>query len=174
LLEINLEESMPLNQALLPEFDHEMANTRKSLERIPDNKFDWKPHQKSMTLGGLAGHLATINGWVDAIIGQDSFDVANSPPTPKFKNRQEVLDAFDKGTVSARKAISAASDEQFMKSWSLLSKGQPIFTLPRIGVVRSFILNHGIHHRAQLGVYLRLNDIAVPSIYGPSADEGQM
>jgi len=165
---------MPLNQALLPEFDHEMANTRKSLERIPDNKFDWKPHQKSMTLGGLAGHLATINGWTEAVIGQDSFDVATSPPPPKFKNRQEVLDAFDKGTASARKAISAASDEQFMKPWSLVNKGQTVFTLPRIGVVRSFIMNHIIHHRAQLGVYLRLNDIPVPSIYGPSADEGQM
>jgi uncharacterized damage-inducible protein DinB len=165
---------MPLNQALLPEFDHEMANTRKSLERIPDNKFDWKPHQKSMTLGALAAHLATINGWTDAIISQDSFDVAVAPPTPKFKNRQEILDAFDKGTAGARKAISAASDEQFMKSWSLLNKGQTIFTMPRIGVVRSFILNHTIHHRAQLGVYLRLNDIPVPSIYGPSADEGNM
>jgi uncharacterized damage-inducible protein DinB len=174
LLEINLEESMPLNQALLPEFDHEMANTRKSLERIPDNKFDWKPHQKSSTLGALAGHLATINGWAEAIISQDSFDVATSPPTPQFKNRQEVLDAFDKSTASARKAISAASDEQFMKSWSLLNKGQTVFALPRIGVIRSFILSHTIHHRAQLGVYLRLNDIAVPSIYGPSADEGRM
>lgn len=165
---------MPLNQALLPEFDHEMANTRKSLERIPEGKFDWKPHQKSMTLGGLATHLATINHWAEAIVGQDNFDVANAPTPPKFKSRQEILNAFDQGTAGARKAIAGASDEQLMKPWSLQRGGQTIFTMPRIGVIRSFILNHNIHHRAQLGVYLRLNDVAVPSIYGPSADEGNM
>lgn len=165
---------MPLNQALLPEFDHEMANTRKSLERIPEDKFDWKPHKKSSTLGQLAGHLATINHWTEAIIGQDSFDVSNAPPPQKFKSRQEILQAFDRGTASARKAISGASDEQLMTPWSLLQGGKSIFTLPRVGVVRSFILNHTIHHRAQLGVYLRLNDVAVPSIYGPSADETNM
>lgn len=163
---------MPLNQALLPEFDHEMGNTRKSLERIPEGKFDWKPHQKSATLGQLATHLATINHWTEAIIGQDSFDVANSPRPEVFKSRQEVLNAFDQGTAAARKAIAGATDEQLMKPWSLVNAGQTIFTLPRVGVVRSFVLNHTIHHRAQLGVYLRLNDVPVPSIYGPSADEG--
>lgn len=163
---------MPLAQAILPEFDHEMVNTRKTLERVPEGKFDWKPHEKSMTLGRLATHLATINQWAEAIIGQDSFDVSNSPPSSELKSRQEILDAFDKATASARKAISGAGDEQLMKPWSLLNGGKAIFTLPRVGVVRSFILSHGIHHRAQLGVYLRLNDVPVPSIYGPSADEG--
>ncbi|HLJ30076.1 MAG TPA: DinB family protein [Candidatus Angelobacter sp.] len=165
---------MPLNQALLPEFDHEMANTRKSLERVPDGKFDWKPHQKSMSLGGLATHLATINQWAEAIVAKDSFDVASAPQPPALKSRQEVLAAFDQGTASARKAIASATDEQMMKTWSLLKGGQTIFSMPRIGVLRSFILNHTIHHRAQMGVYLRLNDIPVPSIYGPSADEGNM
>ncbi|SRR6266481_6004544 len=165
---------MALNQAILPEFDHEMANTRKSLERVPDNKLGWKPHQKSMTMGGLATHLATINHWAEAMMGLDSFDVSNAPPTQELKSRQEILSAFDKNAATARKAIASAGDEQLMKPWSLLSKGATIFTLPRIAVVRSFILNHTIHHRAQLGVYLRLNDIAVPSIYGPSADEGNM
>jgi uncharacterized damage-inducible protein DinB len=168
------EKSMPLNQALLPEFDHEMAGTRKSLERVPADKFGWKPHQKSMTLGELATHLATINQWAEAIVGNDSFDVANAPVPPKFKSQQEVLEVFDKGTAAARKAIAGASDEQLMKPWSLLKGGQAIFSLPRIGVIRSFILNHTIHHRAQLGVYLRMNDVPVPSIYGPSADEGNM
>jgi uncharacterized damage-inducible protein DinB len=163
---------MPLAQAILPEFDQEMVKTRKTLERVPDGKFAWKPHQKSMTLGGLANHLATINHWAEAIVGQNSFDISNAPPPVELKSRQEVLDAFDKNTASARKAIAGATDEQFMKPWSLLKGGQPIFTMPRIGVLRSMILNHGIHHRAQLGVYLRLNDIPVPSIYGPSADEG--
>src|SRR5215467_12330177 len=165
---------MPLNQSLLPEFDHEMSNTRKSLERIPDGKFDWKPHAKSMTLGGLATHLATITHWADAIVGQPSFDIATAPPQPSLKTRKEVLDTFDKSTATARKAIAGATDEQLMQPWSLTKGGTPIFTLPRIGVLRSFILNHTIHHRAQLGVYLRLNDIPVPSIYGPSADEGNM
>jgi len=163
-----------LNQAILPEFDHEMANTRKSLERVPENKLNFKPHAKSMSLGALATHLATINHWTEAIMGTDSFDVSTAPPTPELKSRAELLAAFDKNTATARNAIAGATDAQLTKPWSLLSKGQTIFTLPRIAVLRSFILNHTIHHRAQLGVYLRLNDIPVPSIYGPSADEGNM
>jgi len=165
---------MALNQAILPEFDHEMENTRKSLERIPEDKLGWKPHEKSATLGGLATHLATINGWADAIVGQDSFDVKNAPPPGTLKSRAEVLGEFDKNTASARKAIAGASDEQLMKPWSLLNQDKTIFTMPRIGVLRAFIMNHTIHHRAQLGVYLRLNNVPVPSIYGPSADEGSM
>ena len=165
---------MPLNQALLPEFDHEMENTRKSLERVPEGKSDWKPHPKSCTMASLATHLATISHWAEAIVGQDSFDVANAPPQAPLKSKAEILAAFDKSAASARKAIAGASDEQLMKPWSLLSGGKPVFTMPRIGVLRAFVMSHIIHHRAQLGVYLRLNDVPVPSIYGPSADEGQM
>lgn len=165
---------MALNQALLPEFDHEMQSTRRTLERVPEDKLGWKPHQKSMSLGGLATHLATINHWVDATIGMDSFDVAGVPPTPELKSRAEILAMFDQNAANARKAIAAADDAQLMKPWSLLSSGKAVFTLPRIAVLRSFILNHTIHHRGQLSVYLRLNDVPVPSIYGPSADEGQM
>lgn len=165
---------MPLNQTVLPEFDHEMANTRKSLERVPEDKSGWKPHEKSTTMGGLATHLATINGWADAIVGQDSFDVKNAPAPPQVKSRAELLGVFDKNVASARKAIAGATDEQLMKPWSLLNGGKAIFTMPRIAVLRSFILNHTIHHRAQLGVYLRLNNVPVPAIYGPSADEGSM
>ena len=101
-------------------------------------------------------------------------DVSTAPPNPEFKSRAEILAAFDKNLATARGLIAAASDAQLIKPWSLIYKGQTIFTLPRMAVLRSFILNHTIHHRAQLGVYLRLNDIAVPSIYGPSADEGNM
>jgi uncharacterized damage-inducible protein DinB len=162
---------MPLNQALLPEFDHEIATTRKLLERIPEDKLGWKPHEKSMSLGKLATHLATIGGFADAIVGVDSFDVANSPPSPELKSRTEILGSFDKTSASARKAIAAASDEQLMKPWTLLASGKTLFTLPRIGVLRSFFMNHSIHHRGQLSVYLRLNNVPVPSIYGPSADE---
>lgn len=162
---------MAISEAMLPEFDHEMANTRKTLERVPENKLGWKPHDKSSTLGGLATHLATINGWVDAIVNQDSFDVSQAPPNNPLKSRAEILAAFDKDTASARKAIAGANDGQLMKPWSLVASGQNIFTMPRVAVLRSFVLNHAIHHRAQLGVYLRLNDVPVPSIYGPSADE---
>jgi uncharacterized damage-inducible protein DinB len=167
-------DSKNLSQALLPEFDHEMANTRKSLERVPDNKLSFKPHPKSMALGGLATHLATINHWTDAILSQDTFDVSTAPPNPEIKSSAAILEEFDKNVAAARKNIAGATDAQLFKPWTLLSKGQTIFTLPRIAVLRSFILNHTIHHRAQLGVYLRLNDIPVPSIYGPSADEGNM
>jgi uncharacterized damage-inducible protein DinB len=162
---------MPLNQALLPEFDHEIATTRKLLERIPEDKLGWKPHEKSMSLGKLATHLATIGGFADAIVGVDSFDVANSPPSPELKSRTEILGSFDKTSASARKAIAGASDEQLMKPWTLLASGKTLLTLPRIGVLRSFFMNHSIHHRGQLSVYLRLNNVPVPSIYGPSADE---
>jgi uncharacterized damage-inducible protein DinB len=165
---------MALNQAMLPEFDHEMANTRKSLERVPEDKSAWKPHDKSMTMGSLAAHLATINGWAEAIVAQDSFDVKDAPPVPQLKSRAELLGLFDKNAASARKAIAGATDEQLMKPWSLLNQGKAIFTMPRVAVLRSFIMNHTIHHRAQLGVYLRLNNVPVPSIYGPSADEGSM
>jgi uncharacterized damage-inducible protein DinB len=165
-------ETMNLNQAILPEFDHEMANTRKSLERVPDAKLGFKPHEKSMTLGGLASHLSTINGWVEAIVNQNAFDVKTAPPNTELKSTAEVLASFDKNAASARNAIAGAGDAQLMKPWTLSSGDQTIFTMPRIAVLRSFILNHTIHHRAQLGVYLRLIDVPVPSIYGPSADEG--
>jgi len=169
---------MALRDALLPEFDQEMAGTRKTLERVPDEKLAWKPHPKSWTMGELATHVASILQWASMTIDQDSFDVA--PPgaepyrNPLAGSRAELLDMFEKGVVAARAAIAGASDETLLKPWSLLKGGQPMMTMPRIAVVRSFVLNHGIHHRAQLGVYLRLNDIPVPAIYGPSADEGAM
>ena len=168
------QESRNLSKAILPEFDQEMANTRKSLERVPEDKLGFKPHEKSMTLGGLATHLATINHWAEAILGQDTFDVSTAPRPTELTSRAGLLEAFDQNTASARKAIAGSTDADFMKPWTLTSGSNTIFTLPRVAVVRSFIMNHGIHHRAQLGVYLRLNDVPVPSIYGPSADEGNM
>ncbi len=167
-------DSKNFSQSILPEFDHEMENTRKSLERVPEDKLSFKPHAKSMTLGALATHLATINHWADAILGLDSFDVSTVPPNPELKSRAEVLAAFDKNTATARKAIADATDAHLLKPWTLTAGSNTILTMPRLGVVRSFLLNHTIHHRAQLGVYLRLNGVPVPSIYGPSADEGNM
>jgi uncharacterized damage-inducible protein DinB len=169
---------MAINQALLGEFDHEMANTRKSLERVPDAKFDWKPHAKSMTMGRLANHIAFIPHWGKLTLETANFDVnppgGQRPPTPDLKTKDEVLAFFDKNVPEARAAIAAASDQAMMTPWTLLNGGKTVFTLPRIGVLRAMIMNHIIHHRAQLGVYLRLNDVPVPSIYGPSADEGGM
>lgn len=162
---------MALNQALLPEFDNETATTRRVLERVPDDRLGWKPHEKSMSMSKLATHLATIGGFVPAIVGQDYFDVKNSPPNPDLGSRKEILAMFDARAAEARKAIAGASDDQLMKPWSLKLDGKDIFTAPRIAVIRGFYMNHSIHHRGQLSVYLRLNDVAVPSIYGPSADE---
>ena len=168
---------MPIADSILPEFDNEMANTRKTLERAPDDKFAWKPHEKSMTLGRLAGHLAEMPGWGVYTLKTASFDIApaDSPAMQPFqpKSRQEVLSLFDKGVAEMRAALAAAKDDQLLQPWSLLSGGKPIFTMPRIAVIRGMILNHSIHHRAQLGVYLRLNNLPVPALYGPSADEGK-
>lgn len=167
---------MSISQALLPEFDHEMANTRKTLERVPDDKFDWKPHSKSFAMGPLATHLATLPSWAVITIQRDSIDIhpEGEPPlrNEPINSRQELLQRFDSNVAAARAAIIGASDEDLLKTWTLFSGGKTIFTVPRVAALRSFVMNHNIHHRAQLGVYLRLNDIAVPSIYGPSADEG--
>ena len=169
---------MSISASLLPEFDHEMATTRKALERVPDDKFDWRPHEKSATMGSLANHLANIPTWAGFTISQDSFDLA--PPdggSVKWEvngSRQELLDYFDKSVAAARDAIAGASDQDLLKPWSLLKGGATVMTLPKIAVLRSFMMNHMIHHRGQLTFYLRLNNIPVPAIYGPSADEGTM
>src|SRR5215813_7847458 len=160
------EATMKLSEMLLPEFDQEMANTRKTLERIPEDKLDWKPHEKSMTLGRLAGHLAELATWTTATLKQDKFDF-QPPGAPPYqplipRSRKEVLDVFDSGAKEARAAIAESSDQQFMANWSLLSGGKTLMTMPRTAVLRSFVLNHMIHHRAQLGVYLRLNNVPVP------------
>ena len=167
---------MAIAQSLLPEFEMEMANTRKTLERVPDEKFEFKPHPKSGSMGWLAGHLANLPLWAVMTLKEDSLDIAPAGGQP-FKlpetiNRKQVLEVFDQNVADAKKGLAAATDEQLMRPWSLLKTGQTIMTMPKIAVLRSFVLNHIIHHRAQMGVYLRLNDIPVPSIYGPSADEG--
>jgi uncharacterized damage-inducible protein DinB len=164
---------MSISAALLPEFDHEMATTRKTLERVPEENLAWKPHQKSMSLGQLASHIAEMPGWGVAGLTMDSLDMANYKPW-LGSSRQEILGVFDKNVAAARTAIEGADDARYMTNWSLTRGGQTMMTMPKIAVVRTFVLNHVIHHRGQLSVYLRLNNVAVPSIYGPSADEGQM
>ena len=169
---------MSISASLLPEFDQEMANTRTALERMPDDKFDWKPHEKSGTMGWLANHLANLPSWTVYTINQDSLDLAPTDgESIKWEgkgSRQELLDYFDKNVGAARAAIAEASDEEFLKPWSLLKGGVTLMTLPKIAVMRGFVMNHIIHHRGQFTVYLRLNDVPVPPLYGPSADEGAM
>ena len=169
---------MNISDMFLPEFDQEMTTARKTLERIPEDKLGWKPHEKSLTLGRLAGHVAELAGWAVPSLTQDSLDFAppgQPPMQPTIAtSRKQVLDIFDKNREESRKAIAGTSNDEFVKNWTLLRGGQTIMTMPKIAVLRSFCINHIIHHRAQLGVYLRLNDVAVPSVYGPSADEGTL
>lgn len=165
---------MAIKDGLLMEFEQEMANTRKTLERVPDGNFAWKPHEKSMTLGRLASHVAEIPGWGHMTMSTESLDLA-PPGAPPYQpqtatSTKELLASFDKHVVDMR-GVLAAADEDYMKPWSLLMTGKTIFTMPKIAVLRGMVMNHLIHHRAQLGVYLRLNNVPLPPTYGPSADE---
>lgn len=166
---------MSIRQSLLPEYDAEMANTRKVLERIPEDKLEWKAHPKSNTIGWVGMHLAEIPGWTEPTLNKDFWDIApvGEEPyrTPKATTLKAMLDLFDENVASGRAAIAAAEDEQFQQPWSLLMGGNPVLTMPRIGVIRTYVLNHSIHHRAHLCVYLRLNNVPVPGMYGPSGDE---
>jgi uncharacterized damage-inducible protein DinB len=163
---------MAIKEGLLAEYDHEMGTTRRLLERIPDHKLAWKPHDKSMAFGALATHLGNIPTWGATILNESSFDLADAPPNldPKA-SRGEILTSFD-GTVKSTRALMDKCDAEYMAPWTLKRGGQNLFTLPRIAAFRSFVIHHTIHHRGQLSVYLRLNEIPVPAIYGPSADEG--
>ena len=145
---------MAIRDALLAEFDHEMISTRKTLERVPEGKADWAPHAKSMKMGRLAGHLAELSGWGASIIGQDSLDFrpVGAPPTQPvvMTSRAQILEVFDKKVAEARQQLAGASDETLLKNWTLLSGGQTIMTMPRVAFLRSFVMNHIVHHRAQL------------------------
>ena len=169
---------MAISDMILSEFDQEMANTRKTLERVPEDKFDWAPHEKSFNMQALASHLANITSWTKPTLTKEKYDVAPEGgerfTTPQAGSTAELLEFFDKNVKEARAAIAASSDKQLQAPWTLLSGGTEIFTMPRTAVLRLFILSHTIHHRAQLTVYLRLNDIPVPALYGPSADEQPM
>jgi uncharacterized damage-inducible protein DinB len=166
--------SRSLAEGLLREFDREMPYTRKILERVPSNKLAWKPHERSASLGWIANFLAVLPTWVIFTIQRESFDVA---PPEGYEARSplnttvEILDLFDRNVKEARSAIVKATDQHLLAPWTVLSGGRPLFAESRIDVLGAYVLNHTVHHRAQLGVYLRLNDIPLPGIYGPSADE---
>ncbi len=162
---------MAMKDALLPEFDHEMAVTRKVLSRVPDDKLGWRPHPKSMTFGRLATHVAEIPGWVKETLTTDGIDMGADYKPVDVTSRAELLAKFEKMVAVARALIESTPDAQYFTPWTFRSGGKEVFTMPKAAVYRGFVLSHMIHHRAQLAVYLRLNDIPVPSMYGPSADE---
>jgi len=163
---------MAIKDALLADYDHEMGSTRRLLERVPGDKLAWKPHDKSMSLGGLATHLGRIPQWAGTILNDPSFDLAEAPPDPAdHSSLAGILSAFDEGRGRTR-AWMDKTDGEYNSLWTLKRGGQQLFSVPRVSAFRSLVLHHIIHHRGQLSVYLRLNDVAVPAIYGPSADEG--
>jgi uncharacterized damage-inducible protein DinB len=165
---------MPIVETLLPEFDHEMSITRKVLERVPGDRLDWKPHAKSYAAGHLAQHLATIPSWGFMTMSEPEIDLALLPPLAPLQTLGEILALFDQNATNARAALVGKSDAELKAQWSLKRDGHVIFSMPKHAVWRSFVISHLIHHRAQLGVYLRLLDVPVPSTYGPSADEGSL
>lgn len=163
---------MTIKDTLLTEFDHEMAATRKLIERVPEDKLAWKPHAKSYSLGGLATHLSNLLLWASGILNDDSFDLAAElPRNTEITSRAELLERFDINSKRVRGWMDK-TDAEYSGRWSLKRGGQEMFSMPRSIAFRSFVLHHMIHHRGQLTVYLRLNDVPLPAIYGPTADEG--
>ncbi|HET7457197.1 MAG TPA: DinB family protein [Gemmatimonadaceae bacterium] len=158
--------------ALVPEFDHEMATTRKLLERVPEAQAGWKPHGKSTSLGDLAQHIATLAGFGAMIVNEPGRDAAaGGMNPPRFASAKALLETFDANVRKSRQAIAGASDAHLAVPWAFRVGDKVIFEMPRASVLRTLLMNHIIHHRGQLSVYLRLNDVALPSIYGPTADE---
>ena len=165
---------MSIVTALLPEFDHEMATTRRLLDRVPEGEFGWKPHDRSMSLGQLSGHLANIPTWCNAVLDLTEFDLASIGDTGRPKvpaSRQALIQEFDGKVAAARANLVKRTDAELTTPWSLKTGDHEIFTMPRISAIRSFVMNHSIHHRGQLSVYLRLKNVPLPSMYGPTADE---
>lgn len=163
---------MAFTDALLPEFDREMGTTRKLLERLPDDRLGWKPHEKSMTLGRLATHVAEIPQWGQRLLSSDELNITGNYTPHQETSREAILAIFDKETGEMRRMLAGTTDGELMAPWTLKKDGKALFTTPKVATIRSMVYNHLIHHRGQLSVYLRLNDVPVPAMYGPSADEG--
>ncbi|MDX2175382.1 MAG: DinB family protein [Candidatus Sumerlaeia bacterium] len=157
--------------SMLGELEHEAVSTRKYLEAIPDEKLDWQPHAKSMTLRQLAAHVAEIPGWTKETMTLEVMDFASGDYKPTvIAGKADALKVLEEGMAAARSILGKAGDHDFFVTWTMKSGDHVHLSMPRIAVMRGFILNHLVHHRAQLGVYLRLLDVPVPSAYGPTAD----
>jgi uncharacterized damage-inducible protein DinB len=167
---------MKLTELILADLERETPLTRKTLERVPDGRYDWKPHEKSMPMGYLCTLVATMPGWIDMMVNQDQLDVAPKDPgagyrPPALRTSRELVQAFDSATAKARAALAGTTDSHLMTTWRLLAGGRVVQEQPRHVAIREGVFLHLAHHRGQLTVYLRLTGAAVPSIYGPSADE---
>jgi uncharacterized damage-inducible protein DinB len=163
-----------LAQVALGDFEQELATTRRVLERVPDARWDFKPHEKSMSLGQLAGHVANLLNWGIHALAEEGVDFVAPPPLPpRPTNRTELLAAFDAAVARLHAAVQGASDEALGRTYTMRRGEQVMMTMPRTAMIRGWVLSHIIHHRGQLTVYLRLLDIPVPSVYGPTADEGR-
>ena len=162
-------------QVMLEQFEQEAAGTRKALERVPFDKADWAPHEKSMTLGRLAGHIAEMGAWGASILTSDEFDMAPADgepyKSPVHESTDDILATFDQGVSAVEAALPGVTDEAWAEHWSLKSGGEELLGGPRGALFGNLVINHVIHHRGQLTVYLRLCDVPVPGMYGPSADE---
>ena len=161
---------MPISESLTQELEIEAATTRRLLERVPDEKLGWKPHEKSMPLGRLATHIAELPSWGKLTIEQDVLEIGDFAPTI-LDSTQAIVEAFDKNVADFKALLGRTPDGEFGKTWRMTYKGQDVFSSPKIAVVRGTVMNHMIHHRGQLTVYLRLNEVPLPMTYGPSADE---
>jgi len=170
--------STSIAEAVLPEFDHEMATTRNVIARVPEAAAAWKPHEKSFSLGDLTAHVVNLPSWTGFTLKQTELDLnpkgGEEWKAPGFTNTAEALAMFDENVKAARAAIESTSDADFLVTWTLKSGGETVLAMPRVVVLRSFVMNHMIHHRGQLTVYLRLQNVALPSVYGPTADEAGM
>jgi uncharacterized damage-inducible protein DinB len=162
-------------ELLLPEFDAEMASTRKTLAAVSEEKFGWRPHAKSFTMQALAGHVAELPSWTSEVLRRERFDVTgeNQPENTNFKPSctQQMLERFEDWVAEARGDLAEATDDAMQQEWVMTWDGYEIVRMPRYQAIRKWSLNHMVHHRGQLGVYLRLNDLKVPGVYGPSADD---
>jgi len=167
--------SRNISSVLIGEMEQEAKTTRTCLERVPADKFDWKPHEKSMEFGKLAAHIAEMFGWTPATLQQAELDFSKMDYKPfEPKTTDDLLEFFDKTVAEAIDVLRNTGDEVFLEDWTMRNAEKVYFTMPKAVVMRSFVMNHIVHHRGQLSVYLRLNDIPVPALYGPSADEGSM
>lgn len=165
---------MALVDALLPEFDHEIAATRRLLDRLPEDRLAWKPHAKSMALGALAEHLGQLGVWGQLTLTQSAVDLETTARPPGYQPmtvKSDILAHFDTQMAAARAALTGRTDAELMAPWTLRRGAHEFFTMPKASCWRTFVMNHLIHHRGQLTVYLRELDVPLPSIYGPSADE---
>lgn len=161
----------PLRDAMLGDLDHELRTTRRILERVPDEHLGWRPHEKSMSLAELATHIANVVYWQSVMVERSEFDLASTPRRSPVESTDELMRTFDDNVASLQRGLSGVDDAALGEAWTLLHGGTQLLRQPRGSLLRSMGINHLVHHRGQLTVYLRLLDVPVPGAYGPSADE---